>query len=90
MARNFRDKTVVVTGASLGVGAAAAMVGVLYMIARGELAVLLGLDVNVGDAILIACNLGLAGYGIAVKRLPYGFHPLTLLAVQNQQQGRDG
>ncbi len=62
-------------------GAAGAIVGVLYMISRGEMSVLLGLDFNTGDAIMIGCNLGLAGYGIAVKRLPYSFHPLSLLTV---------
>lgn len=62
-------------------GAAGAIAGVLYMIARGKLSVLLGLDFNVGDAIMIACNLGLAGYGIAVKRLPYRFNPLSLLFI---------
>ena len=62
-------------------GAAGAIAGVLYMISRGELSVLLGLDFNVGDAIMIGCNLGLAGYGVAVKRLPYKFHPLSLLTI---------
>lgn len=69
------------TGRIQWLGAAAAIFGVLYMIARGKLSVLLGLEFNVGDAIMVACNLGLAGYGIAVKRLPYKFHPLTLLVM---------
>lgn len=62
-------------------GAAGAIMGVLYMISRGELSVLLGLDFNIGDAIMIGCNLGLAGYGICVKRLPFKFNPLALLTI---------
>lgn len=62
-------------------GAAAAIAGVLYMVARGQLSVLLNLDFNVGDVTLIGCNLGLAGYGIAIRRLPYTFHPVALLTV---------
>lgn len=62
-------------------GAGAAILGVLYMIARGKLSVLLGLDFNIGDAIMVACNLGLAGYSIAIRRLPYTFHPLSLLTI---------
>jgi drug/metabolite transporter (DMT)-like permease len=60
-------------------GTALAILGVLYLIARGDPQVLLNLTFNLGDAILIACNLGLAGYSIAVRRLPPGIHPLSLL-----------
>ena len=60
-------------------GTAIAILGVLYLIARGDPQVLLSLSFNLGDAILIACNLGLAGYSIAVRRLPAGIHPLSLL-----------
>ena len=60
-------------------GTALAIAGVLYLISRGDPKVLLNLTFNLGDAILIACNLGLAGYSIAVKRLPPGIHPLSLL-----------
>jgi len=62
-------------------GIAIAIAGVLYIVARGDPATLVDLSFNIGDAILIACNLGLAGYGVAVKRLPGGFHPLSLLTV---------
>lgn len=62
-------------------GAAAAIIGVLYMASRGDLAVLLGLDFNIGDAIMVGCNLGLAGYGVALKRLKRPLEPLALLTV---------
>ncbi len=62
-------------------GIAVAIAGVLYIVARGNPATLLNLSFNIGDAILISCNLGLAGYGVAVRRLPQGMHPLSLITV---------
>lgn len=62
-------------------GIAIAVAGVLYIVSRGDPASLLNLSFNIGDLILIGCNLGLAGYGIAVKKLPAGIHPLSLLTV---------
>ena len=44
-----------------------AIAGVLYIVARGNPATLIGLTFNIGDAILIVCNLRLAGYGVAVN-----------------------
>ncbi|PPR09200.1 MAG: hypothetical protein CFH41_02717 [Alphaproteobacteria bacterium MarineAlpha11_Bin1] len=63
------------------VGIAVAIFGVLYIVARADPATLVDLNLNVGDIILIACNLGLAGYGVAVKRLPRDFHPLSLITI---------
>lgn len=60
-------------------GIAIAIAGVLYIVSRGDLASLLNLSFNIGDLILVGCNLGLAGYGIAIKKLPEGIHPLSLL-----------
>ena len=62
-------------------GIVVAIAGVLYIVARGNPATLVDLTFNIGDAILIVCNLGLAGYGVAVKRLPGGFHPLSLITI---------
>lgn len=67
------------TTATQWAGTALAIAGVLYLISRGDPQVLLNFTFNLGDAILIACNLGLAGYSIAIKRLPPGIHPLSLL-----------
>jgi drug/metabolite transporter (DMT)-like permease len=58
-----------------------AIVGVLYIVSRGDPASLLSLSFNNGDLILIGCNLGVAGYGVAIKKLPEGLHPLSLLIV---------
>lgn len=62
-------------------GIAIAISGVLYIVSRGDPVSLLELSFNIGDLILIGCNLGLAGYGIAIKKLPQGIHPLSLLTV---------
>lgn len=62
-------------------GAVAAIIGVLVIVLRGDLAVLLSLSINTGDVILVFCNMALAGYAITVKRLPAGFHPMTVLSV---------
>lgn len=63
------------------IGAAIAVAGVLHIVSRGDPAALLGLAVNPGDALLVFCNLGLAAYGVAVRKLPRGIHSLTLLVV---------
>ena len=62
-------------------GVALAIVGLLYMVARGDPAVLLGLDFNRGDAVLLLCNLCLAGYGVAARLMPREIHTLTLLTM---------
>lgn len=60
-------------------GVSLAIVGVLYMVSGGEPASLLGLTFNSGDLLLIGSCLGVGAYGIAVKTLPTGYHPLSLL-----------
>jgi drug/metabolite transporter (DMT)-like permease len=62
-------------------GIVVAISGVLYIVARGNPSSLLDLSFNIGDAILIGCNLGLAGYGVAVRKLPAGIHSLSLITV---------
>ena len=62
-------------------GVALAIVGLLYMISRGDPAVLLGLAFNRGDAVLLLCNLCLAGYGVAARLMPREVHTLTLLTM---------
>ena len=62
-------------------GVVLAVVGLLYMISRGDPAVLLGLDFNRGDAVLLLCNLCLAGYGVAARLVPREMHTLTLLTM---------
>lgn len=62
-------------------GISAAIAGVLYMVSRGDPASLLGLSFNVGDVILIFSCLGVGAYGVTVKTLPAGLHPLSLLTL---------
>jgi drug/metabolite transporter (DMT)-like permease len=62
-------------------GAAVAIAGVAVIVARGDPAALFALRFNWGDAIIFGCNLALAGYAVAVRRMPRDLHPLTLLAV---------
>ena len=62
-------------------GLVVAIAGVIYMIARGNPSALLTFSFNKGDAILIFCNLGLAGYAVTVKLLPKNLHPLSLITV---------
>lgn len=69
------------TAAAQWAGAAIAIAGVLYVVSRGRIDVLLGLTFNAGDALLIVCNMGLAGYAVAVRRMSPGYHPLTLLTL---------
>ncbi len=60
-------------------GVVLAAAGLLYMVSRGDPAVLLGLAFNRGDAVLLLCNLCLAGYGVAARLMPREVHTLTLL-----------
>ncbi len=69
------------TSGAQWLGAAIAIAGVLYVVARGRADVLLDLRFNIGDALLIACNLALAGYAIVVRKMATGYHPLTLLSL---------
>lgn len=61
------------------IGIAAAITGVLAIVFRGEPSKLMDLRFNVGDLILVGCNLALASYSIAIRRLPKSFHPMTVL-----------
>jgi drug/metabolite transporter (DMT)-like permease len=58
-----------------------AIVGVLYMISRGDPASLQALSFNVGDIMLVGSCLGVGAYGVSIKKIPYGLHPLSLLTV---------
>ena len=69
-----------ITGRQL-FGVVLAVVGLLYMISRGDPAILLDLAFNRGDAVLLLCNLCLAGYGVAARLMPKEVHTLTLLTM---------
>jgi len=63
------------------VGLAAALIGVLAVLARGEPSLLLGLEFNFGDLLVLAAVLGWAVYSVLLRGLPGGLDPLGLLTV---------
>jgi drug/metabolite transporter (DMT)-like permease len=69
-----------ITGA-VWLGISLAIAGVLYMVSRGNPALLLSLAFNIGDLILVFSCLGVGVYGVTIKKLPAGLHPLSLLTV---------
>ena len=62
-------------------GISTAIAGVLYMVSRGDPASLLALSFNAGDLMLVASCLGVGAYGVSIKKMPDGIHPLSLLTV---------
>ena len=75
----FRDRAAPVT--VLGILVAAA--GVLYAVARGDLAVLLAFRPNPGDIIMLAAMAGFAMHNVYLRRVPRAFsQPLILFTVQ--------
>jgi len=62
-------------------GISMAIAGVLYMVSRGDPSSLLALSLNVGDLMLVASCLGVGAYGVSIKTIPSGLHPLSLLTV---------
>jgi drug/metabolite transporter (DMT)-like permease len=60
-------------------GAVVAIAGVLAIVARGDAAALFSLRFNWGDALIVGSNLALAGYAVAVRRLPRDLNPLSVL-----------
>ena len=62
-------------------GISMAIAGVLYMVSRGDPSSLLALSFNVGDLMLVASCLGVGAYGVSIKTMPTGLHPLSLLTV---------
>lgn len=63
---------------SLGVGVS--FVGVMAIVSRGDLAVLAGLSLNVGDLWMLAAVLSWALYTLGLRWRPVGLHPMALLA----------
>ena len=60
------------------VGLCGAIIGVMCIIARGDPAILASLRFNLGDLIMLFCNLGLASYAVLLTRLP-PIRPLAFL-----------
>jgi drug/metabolite transporter (DMT)-like permease len=60
-----------------------AAIGVLVIIARGEFAVLLGLEFNIGDLMLVFAMFAVALYNVLLRKVPAEISiPLLLLIVQ--------
>ena len=55
-------------------GLAIALLGILSIVLRGDLAVLANLNPNSGDLMVLAAMFGFAAYGINIRHLPKGFH----------------
>lgn len=61
-----------------GVGLAIAIVGVIAVIARGDIDVLLGLDLVIGDLWVELAFASWALYTVLVKRTPASIHPMVM------------
>lgn len=61
-------------------GAALSLCGVLTIIAKGSLATLLGLQLNVGDLWMIVAVLVWGGYTVGLQWRPKNVHPMVLMA----------
>lgn len=62
-------------------GIIAALVGMLAIVGRGDIAVLLGVDINLGDGIMVAAVLVWGGYSVLLRHAAPVLHPLALLTV---------
>ena len=60
------------------IGLCGAIIGVMCIISRGDPVILASLSFNLGDLIILFCNLGLAGYAVLLARLP-PIRPLAFL-----------
>jgi drug/metabolite transporter (DMT)-like permease len=61
------------------VGIACAFVGIVIMIARADLGVLLGLDMNIGDLIMLLAVVGWSTYAVLLPRREYTPDGITLM-----------
>lgn len=60
-------------------GIACAFIGILTMVARADLDVLLGLDLNIGDPIFLLAVIGWSVYAVLLPRQPYTPDGMTLM-----------
>lgn len=68
-------------GLKRGVGVLVSLAGVLAVIARGDLAVLAGFQLQIGDAWMLMAVLSWAVYSVLLRRTPAGLDPVALLTV---------
>ena len=60
-------------------GLAIALLGILSIIGRGDLAVLASLDFNFGELIVLGAMFGFAAYGLNIRRIPPDFNVVESL-----------
>jgi len=58
------------------------LIGVLFVVCRGDLATLLGLEMHRGDLIMMAATLSWSLYSVLLRRYPTGLDPVALLTIQ--------
>lgn len=63
-----------------GLGVIVSLCGALTIVARGDLAILMHLDLNVGDAWMLLAVLVWAIYTVGLAWRPAGVHPMLMLA----------
>lgn len=71
----FRDKI----SARQGIGIAIAAAGVLAVVARGDIAILLGLQLQTGDLLMFVAVLGFSAYIVLLRVTPPDLSPFALL-----------
>ncbi len=60
-------------------GTAIALLGVVVIVVRGDLGVLVGLDVNIGDILTVGAVTAWALYSLFLRYMPEGLDPLAFL-----------
>lgn len=63
------------------VGIIAALAGMLTIVGRGDIAVLLGVDINLGDGIMVVAVFVWGGYSVLLRQSAPTLHPLALLTM---------
>ena len=64
-----------------GIGFFLAFVGVVAVIARGEFGNLSGLEIRIGDLVILIGVVSWSLYSVLLKRHPLALHPMSLLSV---------
>lgn len=73
----FRDRL----GRMQGVGIAISIIGALFVVSRGDPNVILGLDLSLGDLLVLACVVFWSFYSNFIKLVPRDLSPLAVLWV---------
>ena len=71
----FRDRLTAIQWAGVGIS----MIGVFYLIGRGDVDVLLNLDLNIGDIFILVSIVSWAFYAVLMRRVPQEIDRLNLV-----------